>query len=69
MPLLPLRLEQPVQVDDDIFHLGIVDGALGLAAPRVLGLGIAFVEADQVDLVEIDEFEAARVLDPAAEHQ
>ena len=44
-----VRLEQPVEVDDDIFHLGIVDRALGLAAPGVLGLGIAVEEADQVD--------------------
>ena len=46
-----IGLEQPVQVDDDIFHLGIVDGALGLAAPRLFGLGIAVVEADEVDRV------------------
>ena len=46
-----VRLEQPVEVDDDIFHLGIVDRALGLAAPGVLGRGIAVVEADQVDRV------------------
>ena len=38
-----VRLEQPVQVDDDIFHLGIVDRALGRAAPGLLGLGIAVV--------------------------
>ena len=50
-----VRLEQPVEVDDHIFHLGIVDGALGLAAPGVLGRGIAVVDADEVDRVEIDE--------------
>ena len=46
-----VRLEQPVQVDDDIFHLGIVDRALGLAAPRVFGGGVAVVNADEVDRV------------------
>src|SRR5918993_473585 len=56
-------------MDDDIFHLGVVDRPLGLAAPRVLGLGVAFIEADEVDLVEVDELEPARVLDPTAEHQ
>ena len=64
-----VRLEQPVQVDDDIFHLGIVDRALGLAAPGVLGLGIAVVEADEVDRARDVEVEAARVLDPSAEDQ
>src|SRR5687768_4232573 len=53
----------------DIFHLGIVDRALGLAAPRVLGLGIARVEADQVDLVEVDELQPARILDSSSEDQ
>jgi hypothetical protein len=31
----PVRLEQAVEVDDDIFHLGIVDRALGVGAPGV----------------------------------
>ena len=44
-----LRLQQPVQMDDDIFHLGIVDGALGGAAPGIFGRGVAVVNADQVD--------------------
>ena len=63
-----LRLEQAVEVDDDIFHLGVVDGALGAAAPGVERAGIIGIEADQVDRVEV-EVEAARILDPAAEHQ
>ena len=42
-------LEQAVEVDDDIFHLGVVDGALGGAAPRFLGLGIAVEQPDEVD--------------------
>ena len=58
-----------MQVDDDIFHFGIVDGALGRAAPGVLGLRIAVEQPDEVDAVQIDEVEALRVLDPAAEYQ
>src|SRR6185503_8804311 len=58
-----------MQVDHDIAHLGIVDGALGLAPPRLLGGGVAVVDPNQVDLVEIDEVEATRILDPSAEHQ
>ena len=63
-----VRLEQPMQVNDDVFYLGIVDGALRLAAPGVLGRRITVVDADDVDRVEV-EFEPARVLDPPAEDQ
>jgi hypothetical protein len=64
-----LRLEQPVQVDDHIFHLGIVDRALGIGAPGFLGVGIIVEQADDIDVREIDEVEALRVLDAAAEHE
>ena len=46
-----------MQMDDHIFDLGVVDGALGLAAPRLLGCGIAVVDADQIDVMEIGEVE------------
>ena len=32
---LKFRLQQAVEVDHHIFHLGIVDGALGVGAPGV----------------------------------
>ena len=64
-----VRFQQPVEVDDDIFHFGIVDRRLRLAAPRFLGGGIAVVDADQVDAGEVGELEALRVLDPPAEDQ
>ena len=57
-----------MQVNDDIFHLGIVDGALGLAAPGVLGRRVAVVDANQIDAVEV-EIEAARVLHAPAEYE
>ena len=43
-------------MDDDIFHLGIVDGALGGAAPGFVGGRIIVVDADEVDRIEIGEF-------------
>src|SRR5215212_1478173 len=58
-----------MEMDHHIFHLGVVDRALGGAAPRVLGRRIAVVQADQVDMVEIDEFQAGGILDPAAEDE
>ena len=48
-------------MDDHIFHLGIVDSVLGTAAPRILGRGIAVVDADEVEGVEI-EVERSRSL-------
>jgi hypothetical protein len=53
-PALPRRLgaqlgfEQPVKVDDDIFHLGIVDRALGIGAPGVERAGVIGEQPDQV---------------------
>ncbi len=64
-----LGLEQAVEVDDDIFHLGVVDGALGGAAPGFLGFGIAVEQADEVDGIEIGEVEAAGIADAAAEDE
>ena len=55
-----------MQVNHDIFHLGIVDRALSLAAPGVLSRGEAVVDADQIDRIEI-EVEALRVRVPPAE--
>jgi hypothetical protein len=57
-----------VQVDDHIFHLGIVNGALRLAAPGVLGRGEAVVNADEVDRIEV-EVEPLRIRDPTAKDQ
>src|SRR5205085_7441852 len=64
-----IRLEQPVQVDDHIFELGIVYAALRLASPSLLGRGIAVVNADEVDVLEVGEDVYARALDAPAEAQ
>jgi hypothetical protein len=56
-------------VDDDIFHLGIVDRALGPAAPGFFGLGVTIEEAYEVDAFEVREFETLRILNPPAEDQ
>src|SRR5690606_9010245 len=66
---LKLRLEQPMQVDDHVLHLGIVDRALGVAAPGFFSRGITRVDPDDVDLVEVLEFHAPGVDHPAAHYQ
>src|SRR5690242_8685497 len=61
-------LQEAMEVDYHIFHLGIIDSALGLAAPRLLGRGIAVVDAHQINRVHV-EVEAARILYPPAKYQ
>src|SRR6059058_3505679 len=56
-------------MDNHIFHLGIVDAGLRLAAPGFLGGGEAVVDADELDMVEVEELEPARVLDPSSKDQ
>src|SRR5262245_21120491 len=41
-----LRIEQAVDVDDEIAHLRIVDGLLRRSLPRLVGFGIVGVDAD-----------------------
>lgn|GEM_PF-211229 len=64
-----IGLEQPVQVHHHILHRGVVDGALGVAAPCRLGAGEIGEDADDVERGRVDEVGAARVDHPAAEHE
>jgi hypothetical protein len=58
-----------MEMDDDIFHLGIIHGALSGAPPRVLGFLVSIVEANHVDLGQIFEIEPLRIPDSSAEYQ
>lgn len=42
-------LDEAVEVDDDIFHFCIVDGALGGGAPGFFGAFVIGEDADDVD--------------------
>ena len=55
-------------MDYDIFHFGVVDGALRTSAPGILGSRVIVVDADQVDGAEV-EIEAARILHAAPEYK
>src|SRR5918996_4864342 len=63
------RVEQAVQVDDEIAHMGVVDGLLRRRLPGRVRRLVVRIDADDVELVEIDELGPARVLELAAEHQ
>lgn len=49
------RIEQPVEVDDEITHVGVIDRLLGLALPSGISGGIVREQAHDIDLVEILE--------------
>ena len=55
-----------MDVDHNIFHLGVVHGALGLPAPRLDRGFVGAVDANRMDAFGIDKFVSARVLDPPA---
>src|SRR5262249_33420799 len=64
-----LRIEQPVQMHDEIAHMGVVDGLLRLRAPRRKGGGVIGIDADEVELVQILELGAVELRELAAEHE
>lgn len=56
-------------MNDHVFHLRIVHSALGIGAPSLFRCGVIFKYANQINGLEIDEFVAARVFDPAAHNE
>ena len=50
-----LRIEQAVQMDDEITHVGVVDCHLRLLLPRLIGLRIIGINPDDIEVVEIVE--------------
>ncbi len=57
---LAVRIEQSVQMNDEIAHMRIVDGLLRLRPPRRIGGRIVRIDADDVELVQILEVVARR---------
>jgi hypothetical protein len=55
------RIKQPVQMHDEIAHLGVVDGGLRLGLPGRVGGRVVGKYADNVDLVEVLEDVALKV--------
>src|SRR5689334_10154970 len=74
-PALPCRttsrlgIEQPVQVNDEITHVRVVDGLLRFRLPCDVGARIVWVDADDVDFVEILELRAPERGEFAAEDE
>ncbi len=62
-------LDEAVEVDDDIFHFCIVDGALGGGAPGFFGAFVIGEDADDVDRFQIVEIQRHRIGDATPEHE
>src|SRR5947209_149034 len=57
-----------MEVDHDIFHFGIIDGALRLPTPGFLGRRVAVVDTDEINRVKV-EVETSRVPDSPAKDE
>src|SRR6266404_4079427 len=64
-----LRIEQPVQVNDEIAHFRVIDGLLRLGAPSDISGRVIRVDTDQLDLVEILEFSRVQLAQLATDHE
>ncbi len=64
-----IRFQQLVQMHDHITHFGIVNRALGAAAPGVFGFGIAAEYADQVHFLKVHKIKRLRIADAPAHYE
>lgn len=62
-------VEQPVQMNDDVAHLSVIDGALRGGSPSLFGQFIIGIHADKVERAQILELQMLRILDPTTEYQ
>ena len=49
--------------------MGVIDGLLGFCFPGSIGGGVVGINADDVELVEIPEFDTVQIGELAAEHE
>src|SRR6516165_7569332 len=59
--LIRLRIEQAVQMHDEVAHMGVIDGLLGFRLPGNISGGVVGINADNVQLVELPEFDAVQI--------
>ena len=54
---------------DEVAHMGVIDGLLGFCFPGSIGGGVVGINADDVELVEIPEFDTVQIGELAAEDE
>src|SRR6185312_479509 len=62
-------VEQAVQMHDEVAHMSVVNGAVGGVLPGVVGLRVVWVDADDIELLEIAELDFAERRKLASEHE
>src|SRR5437868_4782823 len=58
-----------MHVHDEIAHQGVIDSALRAAFPGRIGARIVWIDADDLELLQILEFRGVECLQLAAEYQ
>src|SRR5215211_6292484 len=58
-----------MQMDDEVAHMGVVDGRLRLRLPGHTGRRVVRIDADDVELREVPELRAPELLELAAEDE
>ena len=58
-----------MQVNDEVAHMGVVDGLLRFGLPRDVGGRVVRKDADNIDFFEIPEFVAAEFGQFAAQYE
>src|SRR5262245_24886554 len=54
---------------DEVAHMGVIDGLLGFRLPGSISGGVVGINADDVQLVEIPEFDVVQIGELAAEDE
>src|SRR5262245_38824507 len=68
-PLIRFRIEQPVQVHDEIAHMGVIDRLLRLRFPSDISGGVVGINSDDIQLVDIPELDTVQISEFAAEDE
>src|SRR3954463_4877380 len=64
-----LRIEQTVQVNDEVAHVRVVDARLSLRLPSRVGRGVVRIDPDEIDLRKILEAHAREVRELSAKDE
>jgi hypothetical protein len=63
------RVEQTVQMHDEVPYVRVVHGLLRLRSPRLVGFGVIRIDADDVDVAQILEFHVFEPRQFSAQHE